>query len=170
LSDQPRFQSEPDSATLVNVTDAIAALRHENGLQFMRWPSVTALQLMVVAVTMFEFLVVFSGEPVVAYHWETLEEVAWTRVPQSTIQLTSCAIDPALFTLAFASLHQLIVYSVSEAGFSQAHEIKLMPDSLGRHIFVNSVEWILSQLLHLVVVCNAFVKSTTSQSMSSARI
>jgi hypothetical protein len=31
-----RFQSEPDSANLVNMPDTIVALRHENGSQFMR--------------------------------------------------------------------------------------------------------------------------------------
>jgi hypothetical protein len=49
------------------------------------------------------------------------------------------------------------VYSASEAVFSQVHEIELIL-CLGSHIFVNSVEWIPNQPLHLVVVCNVFVK------------
>jgi hypothetical protein len=57
-----RFQSESDNATLVNVMDTIAALCHESGSQFMRRSSVTELQLIVVADTMSEFLVVSSGE------------------------------------------------------------------------------------------------------------
>jgi hypothetical protein len=151
-----RFQSEPDSVTLANVADAIAALRHESESQFIRRSSVSALQLIVVAGTMSEFLVVSFGESLVAYRSGTLEEVARTRLPHSAVSLAACLIDPALF--AFASRHHIIVYSVSEAGFSQAHEIELILDSLGSHIIVSSVEWILNQPLLLVVVCNVFVK------------
>jgi hypothetical protein len=57
-----------------------------------------------------------------------------------------------------AALHHVIVWSVLEARFNQVHEIALMLDSLGRHIFVNSVEWIPNQPLHLAVACNVFVK------------
>jgi hypothetical protein len=72
------------------------------------------------------------------------------------VQLVACPIDPAFFALV--SLHHVIVYSVLEAGFSQANEIELMLDSLSRHIIVYSVEWIPNQPLHLAVVCNVFVK------------
>jgi hypothetical protein len=50
------------------------------------------------------------------------------------------------------------MYSVSEAGLGQAHEIELMLDNLGNHIIVNSVEWIPNQPLHLAIVCNVFMK------------
>jgi hypothetical protein len=72
------------------------------------------------------------------------------------VQLAACPIDTALF--AFASLHHVIMYRVSEAGFTQAQEIELMLDSPDSHIFMNSVEWIPNQPLHLAVVCNGFVK------------
>jgi hypothetical protein len=80
-----QFQSEPDSFTLVNVADAIAAPRPESGSQFMRRSLVTALWLIVVAGTMSEFLVVSFGESLVAYHSGTLEEVARTRMPHGAV-------------------------------------------------------------------------------------
>jgi hypothetical protein len=119
--------------------------------------SVTTLEVVVAAGTMSEFLVVSSGESLVAYRSGTLEEVARTRVTYGAVRCDAvCPIDPVLF--AIASLRHVIVHGISEAGFNQAHEIELMLDSLGSHIFVNSVEWIPNQLLHLAVVCNVFVK------------
>jgi hypothetical protein len=150
------LQSEPDSVTLVNVADVIATLGPESGSQFMRQSSVTALQLIVVSDTLSEFLVMSSGESFVACHSGTLEQVARTRVLHDAVRLAACPIDPALF--AFASLHHVIVYRVSEAEFSQAHEIELRLDSFDSHTFVNSVEWIPNQPLHIAVVCHVFVK------------
>jgi hypothetical protein len=105
-------------AILVNVVDGIAAFRHESGSQFMRRSTVNALQLIAIVGTMSEFLVASSEVSFLAYCSGMLEEITRTCVPHSAVQLAASPIDPTL--LAFASLHHVIVESVSEGGSARS--------------------------------------------------
>jgi hypothetical protein len=149
-----RFQSEPQSPTLVSLAE-LSVTFHDMS-HFIRRSDVTPLQLIAVAGMALSFLVVASAKSLVALSLANYDEVARTELPHSPVQLVVSPIDSTL--IAIASLHHVMIYSVTEGEFTRINEIELMLEDLGGHIFVNVVEWVPDQPLHLAVVCNIFCK------------
>ena len=86
-----------------------------------------------------------------------LKQLHQFQIDNIGLQLCVCPIDPSVF--AVVSTHHVSIFSVDSSGsFRNVTEIELMLEELGTHIFVDSVFWVPNQLMHLAVVCNAFIK------------
>jgi hypothetical protein len=103
-----------------------------------------------------ETLVVGSGTLLIAFRVEDMAEIARYDTGFPVLMLSVCPVDPSVF--AAGSLHSVSIFSVSDSEIALSSVIELMLDSLGDHIFVNTIEWVPYSLLHLAIVCNAFVK------------
>jgi hypothetical protein len=149
------FQSNDHSPQLVSVA-AVEAAIHSNSHHFQKKTAVVPMQLAAVCGAAGNLLVVGSGHILSAYSVENFQKVTEYEIPFPVFQISVCPIDPSV--VAVASLYQVSVYTISELSIQRLNDIELMLDDLGDHIFVNTIEWVLFSVLHLAVVCNAFVK------------
>jgi hypothetical protein len=155
-SARPALRFASDGPVLVDVAAWTAGMeRGESGLHFSRRLAVAGFSLAVVAGVEANALVVASGSRLRALRLSDFDEIATWELPFAPVQLAVAPFDPSV--LAVASLQRVFVVALTERGFEVSHEIQLMLDILGQHIFVNSVAW-LPNSLNLAVVCNAFVK------------
>jgi hypothetical protein len=149
------FQSNDHSPQVVSVA-AVEAAIHSNSHHFQKRTAVVPMQLAAVCGAVGNLLVVGSGQMLRAYSVETFQQVAEYEIPFPVFQISVCPIDPSVF--AASSLYQVSIYTILEVGIQRLNDIELMLDDLGDHIFINTIDWVPFSVLHLAVVCNAFVK------------
>jgi hypothetical protein len=157
VSPPVKFQLLEDSPVIFDMSDVFGEFLHSlNISHLIRRASVTPMQLVAVAGPNLDLLLVGAGHSVFAYALPDFEKVDTLMVAHYTIQIAVCPLDPSLFALV--SLHCVDVYSISISGFQKTHEIELLLEAIGSHIFVNSVIWVPNQALVLAVICNTFIK------------
>lgn len=153
-----KLTTVPHSPQLIDMSQIITIISEKGNLtHFVRRTQSSPIIATAIAGSSMDILVVCDGENLVSYRFSTMTLLSSFNTSYVGLQIAVCDLDPSV--IAVASLHHVLVVNVNEDGvFSITQEIQLMLDSIGPHIFVNSVFWIPLTALQLGVVCNAFVK------------
>lgn len=104
-----------------------------------------------------DHLIIADGLKLKSYDISTYVQVSSTDLPAVPFSIVLCPQDPSV--IAVATLKRVLIYVIDQTGtFSLMNEIQLMLEQLGANIFINSIHWIPLSPLHIVVVCNTFIK------------